>query len=129
MAIILRPVLLILLTQASSLRSFEIVHSSASKEVKEIPGPVTVLTIVQSYSVGDTVELVCEADSSWEYCSWTRGAATCRMEWKRAQVRAAVAGTRVTPRAAAAGRVHGGHARPGGARGWPGSHVCRVSAC
>ena len=58
--------------------------------------------------MGDTVELVCEADSSWEYCSWTRAADTCRMEWKRAQVRAGVAGTRVTPSAAAEGDALGG---------------------
>ena len=41
MAIILRPVFLILLTQGSSLRSFEIVHSSASKEVNAFHGLVT----------------------------------------------------------------------------------------
>ena len=40
----------------------------------------------ESYHVGDTAELVCEADSSWEYCTWTHQTRVCKLEWKRAQV-------------------------------------------
>ena len=40
----------------------------------------------ESYQVGDTAELLCEADSSWEYCQWTHKTRVCKLEWKRAQV-------------------------------------------
>ena len=45
-----------------------------------------------SYHVGDTAEIMCETDSSWEYCQWSHQTRDqtrvqrCKLEWKRAQV-------------------------------------------
>ena len=31
---------------------------------------------------GDTVQLVCRADSWWEYCSWIHGDTQCNLQWR-----------------------------------------------
>ena len=51
---------------------------------------VKTFKIMNSWTtVGDAdARMICEADSSWEFCVWTRldTGDTCNLEWKRAQV-------------------------------------------
>ena len=49
-------------------------------------------TSEESYQDGDTAVMICETDSSWEYCQWSHQTRdktrvqSCKLEWKRAQV-------------------------------------------
>ena len=69
MTLKIRTVLLVMI-QILSVKSFRIMNSSATVEED-----------------GDA-RMICEADSSWEFCVWTRldTGDTCHMEWKRAKV-------------------------------------------
>ena len=61
-------------------------------------------TSEESYTDGDTAVMICQTDSSWEYCQWSHQTRdqtrdrtrvqtrdqtrvqSCKLEWKRAQV-------------------------------------------
>ena len=68
MTLKIRTVLLVMI-QILNVKSFRIMNSSATVED------------------GDA-HMICEADSSWEFCVWTRvdTGGTCHLEWKRAKV-------------------------------------------
>ena len=67
----------LVLIKLNGLTGFEVVKNFTSHE---------------SYQDGDTAVMICETDSSWEYCQWTHQTRDhtrvqrCKLEWKRAQV-------------------------------------------
>ena len=81
----LSTLVFLVLIKLSGLTGFEVVKNFTSEE---------------SYQDGDTAIMICETDSSWEYCMWSHQTRdqkrdqtrdnkrdqSCKLEWKRAQV-------------------------------------------
>ena len=67
----------LILIKLNGMTGFEVVKNFTSQE---------------SYQDGDTAIMICQTDSSWEYCTWSHQTRDqtrvqiCKLEWKRAQV-------------------------------------------
>ena len=63
---------------------FKIVSTSQTEKVvkRKLLGCSQITSQFQVHQPGDTVTLVCRADSYWEYCSWSHKQRKCDLEWK-----------------------------------------------